>query len=299
MSDERARILKLLEDGKITADQAARLIEALGSRRHGFEFELPVPPAPPRMHRRLAMKELDRIPDMVAHAVSKAVQSSFESGDERRVEFTGKRSLVVRTVSGDIEVAGQAGDATSLQYTGGMANVKEGDDSVDFRSTSSDVDARVPAKSDVEVTTVSGDVKLSDVDGRVRVKTVSGDVDVAEHVGATEVATVSGDVELAGALGELGVETRSGDVEVEAAGPVQGRVATKSGDITLTLRADADVMLEAEADEEGEVDLDIDAAHEVLEQRDNYAKVKFGAGSASIVLRTRTGEITVRSSKED
>jgi DUF4097 and DUF4098 domain-containing protein YvlB len=281
MSDERARILKLLEDGKITADQAARLIEALGSRRHGFEFELPVPPAPPRMHRRLAMKELDRIPDMVAHAVSKAVQSSFESGDERRVEFTGKRSLVVRTVSGDIEVAGQAGDATSLQYTGGMANVKEGDDSVDFRSTSSDVDARVPAKSDVEVTTVSGDV------------------DVAEHVGATEVATVSGDVELAGALGELGVETRSGDVEVEAAGPVQGRVATKSGDITLTLRADADVMLEAEADEEGEVDLDIDAAHEVLEQRDNYAKVKFGAGSASIVLRTRTGEITVRSSKED
>ncbi len=297
MSDERARILKLLEDGKITADQAARLIEALSSRRHEPEFELPV--VPPRVHRRLAMKELDRIPDMVAHAVSKAVQSSLETGDERRVQFSGKRVLVVRNVSGDVEVEGQTGNATSLSYTGGMAKVREGDDSVDFRSVSSDVDARVPVRSDCEVTTVSGDVEIVRTDGKVWVKSVSGDVEIAEHAGQTEVATVSGDVELAGVQGELMIETRSGDVEVEAAGPVRGLVATKSGDISLALRSDEDAVLEAKADEDGAVVLDLAAPHEVLEQRDNYAKVKFGAGSASIALRTRTGEITVRSSKED
>ena len=38
MSNERDRILKLLEDGKITADQATRLIEAVGSERPEPEF---------------------------------------------------------------------------------------------------------------------------------------------------------------------------------------------------------------------------------------------------------------------
>jgi DUF4097 and DUF4098 domain-containing protein YvlB len=152
----------------------------------------------------------------------------------------------------------------------------------------------VPAKSDIEVTTVSGDVAISGVSGKVWVKTVSGDIGLDEHEGKTEVATVSGDVELADVAGELRVETRSGDVEVS--GQVRGLVKTRSGDITLTLRADADALLEAEADEGGEVELDIAAPHEVLEQRNGYAKVKFGAGSAGIVLRTRTGEITVRSS---
>ncbi|MEO0078775.1 MAG: DUF4097 family beta strand repeat-containing protein [candidate division WOR-3 bacterium] len=297
MGDERARILKLLEDGKITVDQAARLIEALGSQRHGPELEIPV--GPPRVRRRLAMRELERIPDLVAHAVSKAVQSSLEVGDERRVQFSGKRVLAVRNVSGDVAVEGQTGNATSLSYTGGMAKVREGDDSVDFRSVSSDVDARVPVKSDCEVTTVSGDVEIARIDGRVWVKSVSGDVEIAEHAGQTEVVTVSGDVGLARVQGELMVETRSGDVVVEAAGRVQGLVATRSGDITLVLGSDEDAVLEAQADDDGAVVLDLAVPHEVLEQRDNYAKVKFGAGSASITLRTRTGEITIRNAKED
>ena len=94
MNDERARILKLLEDGKISADQAARLIEALGSRRSGDECGFPpmppMPPVPPlrRVHMRgRAMAGIDQIPDIVARAVSSAVRSSrAEQGSMRLFE---------------------------------------------------------------------------------------------------------------------------------------------------------------------------------------------------------------------
>lgn len=299
MNDERSRILKLLEDGRINAKQAARLIEALGTRRHGFDLGPPVPPVASHVRRRHALKELDRIPDLVARAVGKAVQSSFEPGEGRTVRFTGKKSVFVRNVSGDVEVAGTATDTVSIEYTGGVANVKENDDSVDFRSVSSDVSARVPERCDVEVTTVSGDVELQRVGGRARVKTVSGEVGIAGHHGVTEIVTVSGDADLDGVAGEVKVESRSGDIAVVADGQIEGLLATKTGDIEVSLRPDADIVLEAEADEDGRVELQLDVPHEILKQRGNNVSVKFGAGSHSLVVRTRDGEITVRNTKED
>jgi len=52
-SEERLKILQLLQDGKITADQAARLLEALettspGGRGGPKGADVPIPPVPPR-----------------------------------------------------------------------------------------------------------------------------------------------------------------------------------------------------------------------------------------------------------
>ena len=107
MNDERARILKLLEDGKITADQAARLIEALKPRSFEPGFIPPIPPLPP-LSRRRNLKELERIPDIVAHAVASAMKTGIESGDEGRQVFPDKAALSVKGVSGDVEVRGSA-----------------------------------------------------------------------------------------------------------------------------------------------------------------------------------------------
>ncbi len=299
MNDERARILKLLEDGRINAEQAARLIEALGTRRHGFDFGASAPPADSYFRRRHALKELDRIPDLVARAVGKAVQSGFESGERRMVSFTNKKSVLLRSVSGDVEVAGTATDTVNIEYTGGVAHVKEKGDSVDFRPVSGDVSAQVPERCDVEVTTVSGDFGLQRVDGSIRVKTVSGEVVIAGHHGTAKIVTVSGDVDLDGVAGELKVESRSGDIAVVADGQIEGLLATKTGDIEVSLRPDADIVVDADADEDGELKLQFDVPHEILEQRGNRVSVKLGAGSRCLVVRTCGGEITVRNTRED
>jgi DUF4097 and DUF4098 domain-containing protein YvlB len=303
MSDERARILKLLEDGKITADQAARLIEALGPKRTEFDMHGPMPPITPMraLHRRHGLKELDRIPDMVAHAVTSAMKSEIMSNEEGRRVFAGKRALSIKSVSGDVEVAGWEEDNVSLNYSGGMvkSHEHEEDEGVRVRSVSGDIEARMPQTGHLDVETVSGDVTVDGVAGRVGIKTVSGDISVEGATEGVRAFSVSGDLELRHIAGELGVETRSGDVDLTPAGQFSGSLSTKSGDVTLALRPDADVVLELACEHDGEVTLDIDFPHEVLEQRENYARVKLGAGSRTLDVHTGSGDIVVQKTEED
>ncbi len=298
MSEERARILRLLEEGKITADQAARLIEALGTREPEEPIGFTVAHGPRGRWRRRGMADVDRIPDIVAHAVTSAVKAGFGPVEEGRHEFAGARDLFVKSVSGDIEVAGGAEDRVSLSYSGGMVKSRAADEGVQVRSVSGDVEARMPDKGRLEVETVSGDVTVEGVKGPVFVKTVSGDVDARGAESGVRAASVSGDVELERVAGVLEVETRSGDVDIVPSGPVSGSLASKSGDVTLAVGAGDDVLLELECEVEGEIDIDVEAPHEVLEQRELYAKVKFGAGSGTLRARTRSGDITVRDKDE-
>jgi DUF4097 and DUF4098 domain-containing protein YvlB len=94
------------------------------------------------------------------------------------------------------------------------------------------VSVRVPAGTELDVSTASATVSAR---GRYRtadVRTASGEVGLEEVSGQVKVRTASGDIEL-GSAGEFAdVETASGDVRigVVAAG---GKIATASGDVEL------------------------------------------------------------------
>jgi DUF4097 and DUF4098 domain-containing protein YvlB len=296
MSDERARILKLLEDGKITADQAARLIEAIGSERTEPEFGRPLRGHfDPRHFRfRSGMRDFDRIPDVVATAVASAMKNGFEPGEERSTDFPGKRHLLVKSVSGDLDVTHGEDGRVGLSYSGGMVKVRTSGEQVVVRTMAGDVSATIPADGRLELEVVSGDVSISGAGARIEVKTVSGDVDIAQTTGNAQVRTVSGDVNLDGVSGNLGIETRSGDVDLVPAGPVAGNLQTVSGDVTVALPRDADLILEMDTEDEGDIEVDDDLPHEVLEESDGHLKVKFGAGSRTLVVKTRDGDIDIR-----
>jgi len=290
MSNERDRILKLLEDGKITADQAARLIEAMGSEKTDTEFCRPPhgPFGQRHMRFRSGMRDLDRIPDVVASAVASAMKSGFEPGEERSTDFPGKRHLLVKSVSGDLDVTGGDEGCISLSYSGGMVKVRSSGEQVVVRTMAGDVSATVPADGRLELEVVSGDVSISEAGARIEVKTVSGDVDITKTAGDTQVRTVSGDVSLDHFTGNINVETRGGDVDLVASGPVSGSLATTSGDISIALGSDADLVLEL-ASEEGDIHVDVEFPHERIEEREGYAKLKFGAGSHSLKAITQEG----------
>jgi len=295
MSDERARILKLLEDGKITADQAARLIEAMGSERADTEFCRPshAPFGSRHVRFRSGMRDLDRIPDVVASAVASAMKSGFEPGEDRTTDFPGKRHLLVKSVSGDLDVTGGDADRIGLSYSGGMVKVRSSGEQVVVRTMAGDVSATVPTDGRLELEVVSGDVCINAAGARIEVKTVSGDVDITKTAGDTQVRTVSGDVGLNRVTGSVEVETRSGDVELVAAGPVSGSLATTSGDISIALGSEADLLLELTSEEGGDIDVDVDFPHETLEEREGYMKVKFGAGSRILKASTHSADIDV------
>jgi len=297
VSDERDRILKLLEDGKINADQAARLIEAVGSDRRESEFDGPVHLRTGARHLRMRghlLRDLDRIPDVVASAVASAMKSGFEPGERRTEEFAGKRHLLVKSVSGDLEVAkGEAG-LVRLSYTGGMVKVRSSGDQVVVRSMTGDVSASVPTDGRLEIEVVSGDVSVSEAGAPIQVKTVSGDVDIEEAAADARVETVSGDVKLDRVTGDLRIATRSGDVELVAAGPVSGSVTTVSGDVSIALPLPIDLMLELTSEEGGDLEIDSALQPEVLEEQQGYLKAKLGAGASTLKVKTRSADIEVR-----
>jgi DUF4097 and DUF4098 domain-containing protein YvlB len=301
MSDERARILKLLEDGKITADQAARLIEAIGSERTDREFCRPTRVGfdPRHIRFRSGMRDFDRIPDVVATAVASAMKSGFEPGEERSTDFPGKRHLLVKSVSGDLNVIGGEEGRIGLSYSGGMVKVRSSGEQVVVRTMAGDVSATVPTDGRLELEVVSGDVSISEAGARIEVRTVSGDVDITRTAGDTQVKTVSGDVSLHRVTGSLGIETRSGDVDLIAGGVVSGSLATTSGDIAIALGSDADLVLELASEEGGDIDVKVDFPHEVVEQREGYIKVKFGAGSRILKASTRSADIDVSEAEQE
>jgi DUF4097 and DUF4098 domain-containing protein YvlB len=301
MSNERDRILKLLEDGKITADQATRLIEALGSERADFDFCMPSH-GPFRATRHIRMRRprpFDKIPDVVATAVASAMKNGFgEPGEERSDDFPGKRNLVVKSVSGDLDVTRREEGRIGLGYSGGMVKVRSRGDEVLVRTMAGDVSATVPADGHLELEVVSGDVSISEVGTRIEVKTVSGDVDISRTSGKMAAKTVSGDVTLDQVAGSIEIETRSGDVDLGATGPFSGSVSTISGDVSVELGKDTDLVVDMTIEEEGDIEVDDDLPHEVLEESDGHLKVKLGGGSRTLVVRTRNGDIDIRESGE-
>ncbi|MEO0082038.1 MAG: DUF4097 family beta strand repeat-containing protein [candidate division WOR-3 bacterium] len=297
MSEERSRILKLLEDGKINADQAARLIQALGAEA------VREPPEPPRFslrrQRRILAAELDRIPDIVAEAVSSAVRSGFDRSDSTRTDFPGKNSLFLKSVSGDVEVSGWDEDRVRLDGLGTMVRVRERDDQVMVRSISGDLSGRVPRESRLELVSVSGDVKVSGTRGKFTLKSVSGDIVLEDVHGSIGIDSVSGSIVLERVAGSISVESKSGDISLRPVGEFSGEVVSRSGDIKLELGPDADVVLDMECEEEGEISVEAGSDHEVLEEAERSMRVKFGKGSRVLRLRTRRADIRVRVAAEE
>ncbi len=295
MSEERERILKLLEDGRITADQAARLIEALGVRQSGPST---TQVAGIRVRRHGAFRTLDILPDIVANAV----QSGLEAKDEDTQEFVGKRDLSVKTVSGDVTIGASSEETVSVSYSGGMVKIRSRGEVVQVRSISGDVDATMPVAGTLEAETVSGEIDIGGLAGRIALKSVSGDINLAAVAGEVSISTVAGDVQLIRSEGRVSVESKSGDIDVEATGNIAGRLVSKSGDIEVALPAavnlELELQLEAWEEHAGEIEVDLSGQFEELERRDGYVYLKVGAGGPKLVCRTRTGDITVRNSKE-
>lgn len=87
----------------------------------------------------------------------------------------------------------------------------------------------------VDVHVDSGDVSVSDVNGRVTVEADSGDVELRDVGGRVEVNADSGSVEGSGLSGPVRAQLSSGDLTLRLAEPADVRAAVNSGDITLTV----------------------------------------------------------------
>jgi DUF4097 and DUF4098 domain-containing protein YvlB len=107
----------------------------------------------------------------------------------------------------------------------------------DRRDARTDVDfsLKVPPDAAVDLRTISGDVRVTNVKGEVRVQGVSGNVALEGTARLAEVKTVSGDITInnAGAGAQLSLSTINGDLLVQTLNAGALNVNTVNGDVRI------------------------------------------------------------------
>jgi DUF4097 and DUF4098 domain-containing protein YvlB len=145
----------------------------------------------------------------------------------------------IGNVSGDVKVTGYNGDSIivagfKLGRDRDLVKIEDlsSGDRVDIRvkypeqcncDASVNFEVRVPGKVDYNferISSVSGDVEISGVSGRLRAESVSGNVDVADVVGLVSAGSVSGNVNASitrvAGTGDMKFSSVSGNVVVRA-----------------------------------------------------------------------------------
>lgn len=255
----------------------------------------------------------------------------------------------IENVAGTVEVVGW--DRSEVRVTGRLG---EGTEGLEFERQGervvvavrlprnarnvkgSDLTISVPAGSRLSISTVSADQAVSDVQGDLDLQSVSGDIraqggarraklkTVSGRIGLdipgerVQAGSVSGDIAISGARGEVAAETVSGDIEIENArcerlhgesvsgdlsfaGELVGRgdfaLSSHSGDISLRLASEPGVQLEASTFS-GTIDAPF--AREARPARDRRSsptkklRTELGDGRGKLEIETFSGDIEVR-----
>lgn len=120
-----------------------------------------------------------------------------------------------------------------------LNNIRGG---VDMSGVSGDV--RIQNVSErLRVRNVSGEITISDVDTYARIKTVSGEIE-ARSVSGGAFHTVSGEILLRDVTDEIDVESVSGDIEVIGSSIASARGHSVSGDIDLEIELIDEALVE-------------------------------------------------------
>ncbi|MBD3286815.1 DUF4097 family beta strand repeat protein [candidate division WOR-3 bacterium] len=307
---ERERILKMLEEGTITADEAARLLEALGEGgpRFGPHFGKDFGE---RIARKVELSLKD-VPHMVETAVS-GCTGFFGTGETKELVFKPKKNLVVKTVSGDIKLAGDDDADIRIKLKNGH-KIREADDELIFKTMTGDLDMKVNRKQKVVLKAASGDIHIrnlyadltsrcgsgdvdaKDIRGLIAVATGSGDLRMKDVSGTVAVSLGSGDAEVSELSGELTLSIGSGDADLDFADCKGGEIKVGSGDISIALLDKSDVELTVHIPRDCNLSSDFEMKKSKTspsERMDEY-KAEIGKPKVKLFVRTRSGDVSIR-----
>ena len=215
--NEKLRILKLLEDGKINADEAARLLEAVNQsetkERKGHFWS-----------------HIETIPQLV----SSAIAGSFKDmHSDEHIEMPKKQKITVKGISGDIEIMGADTDRIDIEKDG-LAKISEDDDELEIKAISGNITITAPTNTDFTMKGVSGDLSMADLNGRIEIKSVSGNIIGKQLSGSMIGNFVSGDAELDyKEVDEINITSQTGDLILKLDDDVEAEISliAENGDI--------------------------------------------------------------------
>ena len=175
------------------------------------------------------------------------INKSYQLAPGARVEVSSIRGPVeivnTDSATAEVQIIRSARTRADLEYhkieieqTANSLVVKGVEERGDRRSQNIQVDHHVklklPRRIDLAVTSVSGSVKIGDVDGQTVVTSVSGSANIGNVSNKLNVTSISGSANIGNVGNALHVTSISGNVEVGDVG-ADARVTSVSGDLRL------------------------------------------------------------------
>ena len=224
---------------------------------------------------------------------------------------TGSGSIQIRTGTGDrVQITGEVSTSNSrdgldpaervrrveatppIAQTGNIIRIGDTNDDPLYRNVSISYEIVVPANTQVNAQTGSGNQVIGSVDGAVRAQTGSGNIRIERAGGSLHAQTGSGNIDADSVGGEVRAQTGSGSVQVRQIARGDVNVQTGSGSVTLSLPADAAYTLDARTGSGS-----ISSAQPLTVQgrigRNHLTGTVRGGGN-TVQIRTGSGSIDIR-----
>ena len=163
MGEEIKKILNMLEEGKISADEAERLIRAIGSSKSAEPFD------------KRFVDAMDKVGKNISTAVLGAIKSVHFEGKE---EIGKPERIKIALGTGDLYIGASKDDMAHLDIDG-VHSLRREKGRVSLAVGSGDASIMLPDRVDCDVKIGRGDFELEDVECNLELKLGSGDASVA------------------------------------------------------------------------------------------------------------------------
>lgn len=253
--NDRMRILELLEKGKITAQEAEKLLDAINE--------------PIKHKKRGFWNIVELVPEMVGSIFDISLGNT---NTDERLEVPFKKKIEISGVSGDVKVTG-AEAVNILVEKEGLAKVFDEGDILKIKTLSGDIKIHTPTEIDLAFRSISGDLILENITGKIEISSVSGDI-AGKRLSGTFIA-----------------EVVSSDIELDYETIERINIKSRSGDIELNINSAAEVQIDASS-EIGSVKCNLPLQNVI--QKSNYIKGILNAPKGKIEIKNSNGDVVIK-----
>jgi len=169
---------------------------------------------------------------------------------------------------------------------------------------------KLPRRIDLSVSSISGSVRVGDVDGPVEAKSISGSASIGNITGKLQLSSISGSVEVGNVGADARVKSVSGNVGLgqvnnsldvsSVSGGVKAtlmslspqgiHIKSVSGSVEIGFKSDVNADFNAE-DVSGQVYLDVPNVSRESEEKSTTVRARIGAGGTPITMSSVSGNI--------
>jgi DUF4097 and DUF4098 domain-containing protein YvlB len=188
-------------------------------------------------------------------------------------------------VTGDVDVDGHADDVSLSDVKGRATLNGEFFGDIRFEQIGSAVHFH-SSRTDLMVPKLAGEISFD-----------SGDLSISGPSGGLALTTRSKDIEVTGLVGDARIENSNGDVNVTAASLGNVQVTAGTGEVTMTVPANASFSVDASTGKGEEIQTDFPLSTNYGDG-ERSLRGQVGQGGPKLILRAEHGELSLRKGGE-